>query len=103
MTHDIADALVSTVDALRAGGHEDFAKQLETFAPLLGAFVAVNEQKDRRGRACFIADLASRMLGGAVEVALDSGENMAAKTRRAVELAALLLAEAERVAAKQRR
>jgi len=99
----LADLLVASVDHFRATGDEKLAGQLEAFAPLVGAFVGQLDEKERRSRAGFIADLASRMLGGAVEVALDAGENLAPKVRRAVELAALLLDEAERAAAKPRR
>jgi hypothetical protein len=94
----LADLLVAAVDHFRSTGDEKLASQLEAAAPLVGAFVATNEEKERRGRACFIADLASRMLGGSVEVALDAEENIAPKVRRAVELAALVLHEAERAA-----
>lgn len=97
----IADLVVSAVDAFRASGDETLAKQLETAAPLVGAFVGHQEEQQQRHRAGFIADLASRMLGGAVEVALDADEDMAPKVRRAVKLAALLLDEAERAAAKR--
>lgn len=97
----LADLLVTAVDTFRANGDEAVAKQLETAAPLVGAFVGHVEENQRRNRAGFIADLASRMLGGAVEVMLDSGEEMAPKVRRAVKLAALLLEEAERAAKRE--
>jgi hypothetical protein len=97
MTPDsLADLLVAAIDTFRANGDEALARQLETAAPLVGAFVGHVEENRRRNRAGFIADLASRMLGGAVEVALDAGEDLAPKVRRAVALAALLLDEAER-------
>jgi len=93
----LADLLVSAVDTFRANGDEALAKQLETVAPLVGAYVGHVEENQRRNRASFIANLAAHMLGGgAVEVALDAGEDLAPKVRRAVRLAALLLDEAER-------
>jgi len=101
MGEHFADLLVNAVDKLRAEGNEALAVQLETFAPLVGAFVGMNETRERRGRAAFIADLAAHMLVGELEVALDSGEKIAPKVRRACELAALIVDEAERVAAKR--
>ena len=92
----IADLLVAAIDTFRANGDEGLAKQLETAAPLVGAYVGHVEENQRRNRSCFIADLASRMLGGAVEVALDSEEDLGPKVRRAVRLAAQLVDEAER-------
>lgn len=99
----LADLLVTAVDKFRADGNEALATQLETFAPLVGAFVGHRDEQERHRKAVFIADLAAHMMGGTVEVALDSGEDLAPKVRRAVELAALIVDEAERVAGKPRR
>jgi len=60
----IADLLVAAIDTFRANGDEGLATQLETAAPLVGAYVGHVEENQRRNRSCFIADLASRMLGG---------------------------------------
>ena len=98
--HVLADLLVNAVDTFRSQGNEALASQLETFAPVVGAFVGLQEENARRNRVAFIADLAARMLGGALEVALDSGESMAPKVGRAVVLAAMLVDEAERVCRK---
>lgn len=96
----VPDLLVGVIDGARASGDEKLATMLESFAPLVGTFVKTAATKKNQSRAFFIADLASRMLHGALENALDSHENMAPAVRRAVALAALILDEAEKAADK---
>jgi len=96
----LPDLLVATVDQLRAAGDEKSASMIEGFAPIVGQFVLAASQRRNQSRAFFIADMAQRMLHGALENALDSNESMAPQARRAVALAAMLLAEAEKAADK---
>jgi hypothetical protein len=90
-----ADLFTSAIDTARAMGDEKTATILEALAPAAGAWMRQQREKSHENRAFFIADLASRLVSGAFEVGLDSNERMEPLARRAVKLAALLLAESE--------
>lgn len=93
----LPDLLTSAVDTARATGDEKTASFLEQLAPAVGVFVAAQRRKTDQSRAFFVADLASRFCQGAFETGLDASENLGPLAKRAVRMAQLLLAEAERV------
>lgn len=95
----VPDMLTSAVDVARATGDEKTASMLESFAPLVGSFVAQARRNKNDGRARFVADLAAHFLVGALESALDSDQDTAPIVRRAVRVANQIVTEAERVCA----
>lgn len=102
---DFLPGLLSAgVDHLRAQGQDELATMFANVGPqaiatFLDAARGQQERRDRKSRAWFVAELASRFVAGAFEVGEDSStEELQALARRAVRLAGFLVDESERAA-----